>query len=76
MSCVVGRGWRVASRIQPSKRQLLGREATFGEGPGLRCWREAAPCGSRLSDDSRWVVAPRGGIRPGRLTGHTSRSPG
>lgn len=71
MSCVVGHGWRVAFRIQPSKEQLLGREDTFGEGPGLLCWGEAALCGSR----SR-VVAPRGGIRPGWLSGHTSRSPG
>lgn len=71
MSCVVGQGWRVAFRIQASKGQLLGREATFGEGPGLLCWGEAAVCGSRGR-----VVAPRGGIRPGWLSGHTSRSPG
>lgn len=43
---------RVALRIPPSRGQLLGGEATFGEGRVFLRWREAAHRGFCLSDDS------------------------
>lgn len=58
----------------PSRGQLLGKEAMFGKGPMCLQWREVAPCGFRLFDDSRWVVALQGGgVSLGWLSGHTSR---